>query len=138
MEAESLLRTLLEELPSLRMIAVTPFSFAARGLPGQLRRAVESLAPLIQEMELWNRGGICPDVEQEERTLARVLSHEAEHILKSHKGTVEIASYQNRQLSLRLGGGCAGCASAQITTQRELAAALYREVPLLDSITSTE
>ncbi len=138
MSAEPRLQHILEELPSLRMIAVTPTSFAARGLPEHLRKAVESLTPLLDESELWSRGGTCSDIDQEERTLTRVLGQEAEVILKSHKGTVEIASYQNRQLSLRLGGGCAGCASAQITTQRELAAALYREVPLLDSITAAD
>ncbi len=73
---------------------------------------------------------------RERQRIEAVLAEEAPKILGSHKGTVEIESYDDRILALRLGGGCAGCASANITTQRELAAALYREVPLLDAITS--
>lgn len=134
----SRLQTLLQTLPTLRMVMVTPHSFALRGLPTDLRQAVLLASPLLEEIELWNSGGTSSDPDQEKEILGHVLAEEAKTILKSHKGTVEIASYQDRRLELRLGGGCAGCASAQITTQRELAAALYREVPLLDAISSAE
>lgn len=131
-------RPLVQALPALSMILVSPRSFALRGLPVELRQAVHLAGPFRDQTELWNEGGQLSDPEQEKRILGRVLAEEAKTVLKSHKGTVEIASYQDRRLKLRLGGGCAGCASAQITTQRELAAALYREVPLLDAISSAE
>lgn len=127
------LRVLTDALPTLEMAVVTPRSFAARGLPAQLRPAVAALRPLIESAH-WMKGGQTSDPKVEKQILARVLSEEAKHILKDHKGTVEIASYQDRRLQIQLGGGCAGCASVEITTQRELAGALYRAVPLLDAI----
>lgn len=122
-----------EALPTLEMVAVTPRSFAARGLPTHLGPAVTALRPLVDSAH-WMQGGQSSDPEVEKQILARVLSEQAKHILKDHKGTVEIAGYQDRRLQLQLGGGCAGCASVEITTQRELAGALYHAVPLLDAI----
>lgn len=136
MSAEPVFRPLLEASPKLELIAVTPRSFSVRGLPIELSTAISPVIPFLSMTALWNSGGDRSDETGEQALLARVLAEEAEKILKSHKGTVEISRYENRKLWLRLGGGCAGCASAQITTQRELAAALYREVPLLDSISS--
>ena len=136
MSAEPVFRPLLEASPKLELIAVTPRSFSVRGLPIELSTAISPVIPFLSMTALWNSGGDRSDETGEQGLLARVLAEEAEKILKSHKGTVEISRYENRKLWLRLGGGCAGCASAQITTQRELAAALYREVPLLDSISS--
>lgn len=135
--AHPTLRAVAEALPSLRLVLVTPRSFAIRGLPQDLHQAAKRLRPVLDNPR-WSGGGRSSDPEAEERTLANVLAEEAKHILKDHKGTVEISSYQDRRLQIQLGGGCAGCASVQITTQRELAAALYREVPLLDSISSAE
>jgi rhodanese-related sulfurtransferase/Fe-S cluster biogenesis protein NfuA len=124
---------LLKALPGLTMVAVGPRTFAARGELGDLHRAAHILAPWA-DLRLWNGGGESSEIADERRRLERVLAVEAPRILQSHKGTVEIQHYTDRILGLRLGGGCAGCASASITTQRELAAALYREVPLLDRI----
>jgi Fe-S cluster biogenesis protein NfuA/rhodanese-related sulfurtransferase len=133
MERVAELRPLLEALPRLQLVAVSPHSFAARLEPGDLHGSIARLAPW-SDSQLWWSGGEEPAVEAELAVLQRVLAEEAGSLLKSHKGTVEIAGYRDRALLLKLGGGCAGCASAQITTQKELAAALYREVPLLDRI----
>lgn len=128
------LLSLTTALPGLALVANTPRSFAARGALGDLRAAVEALRPWVERAEVWNSGGEEPGPEAELQRLRAVLEDEAPGILQNHKGTVEIESYRDRILSLRLGGGCAGCASAAVTTQRELAAALYREAPLLDGI----
>jgi rhodanese-related sulfurtransferase/Fe-S cluster biogenesis protein NfuA len=125
---------MLADLPGLRLVAVGPKSFTARGELGELPRAAAVLKTWLNRWEVWNQGGEPSDQETEHERLRRVLEDEAPQILGSHKGTVEIESYEDRVLHLTLGGGCAGCASARITTQRELAAALYREVPLLDGI----
>jgi Fe-S cluster biogenesis protein NfuA len=130
--ADARLSVLREALPDLELVADTPRSFAARLLkPGDLHHAIEHLASWVS---CWPDGGEESDPSSERALLERVLTEEAATILKSHKGTVEIESYDDRVLALRLGGGCAGCASAAVTTQRELAAALYRAVPLLDQI----
>jgi Fe-S cluster biogenesis protein NfuA/rhodanese-related sulfurtransferase len=129
-----LLAPLLRELPGLTLVASTPRSFAARGQLGDLHQAARILGPWLEQSQLWESGGLLSEPEGELARLETVLRQEAPAILKNHKGTVEIEGYHDRVLTLRLGGGCAGCASASITTQRELAAALYREVPLLDRI----
>lgn len=128
--------TLLGDFPTLELVATNAETFALRGLSGDLHQAITFLTPSLRDSEQWEFHGEEPSQEEERRLLERVLKDEAPKILASHKGTVEIREYRNRVLTLALGGGCAGCASAQITTQRELGAALYRAVPLLDSIRS--
>lgn len=136
LQAKSTLAGLLERLPSLRLVAVSPFTFAIRGDFTDLHQAIEAALPWVDAHHIWDTGGELSEADRELALIERVLCEEAPRILANHKGTVEIASYHNRALGLRLGGGCSGCASANITTQRELAAALYREVPLLDKIES--
>ena len=129
-------QTLLAEFPVLEFLALSAETFALRGLSGDLQRAISFLNSELRDSEQWEAYGEEPPEQEERLLLERVLQEEAPKILASHKGTVELCDYRNRVLTLALGGGCAGCASAQITTQRELAAALYRAVPLLDSIKS--
>lgn len=127
-------RSLLQALPQVEMVINSPRTFAIRGLPLNLLSAVEALGSAYTDSLEWNDWGESSDEAIEKQELARVLAVEAPEILSSHKGTVHVHSYHDRTLTLELGGGCAGCASAQVTTQRELAAALYRAVPLLDRI----
>ena len=127
---------LLRALPELELVAVTAETFAVRGLPEELSEVVHALGADLREADLWKRLGRPEQPELDRKKLEAVLAEEAPAILGSHKGTVCVKSYRDRVLTLELGGKCAGCASAQITTQRELASCLYREVPLLDRITS--
>ena len=130
------LNDLLDALPTLEMVVVSPETFAVRGLPECLSEVIEVLSEEVREAALWSRLGRSEQPEDDRRKLEAVLAEEAPEILGNHKGTVRVKSYHDRVLTLELGGKCAGCASAQITTQRELASCLYREVPLLDRITS--
>lgn len=127
-------RALMDAIPTAELVAYTPRSFAVRGLPDDLHLAVKAIPVEIRDSLEWNDWGSGSEQPEEKALLEKVLAEEAPKILASHKGTVEVESYQDRILTLVLGGGCAGCASAQITTQRELAGALYRAVPLLDRI----
>jgi len=126
---------LLELLPDLKLLLSSGKTLAVRGLgSGPLSQTISRMSEEILNSLEWDRRGSPSDEQQERLLLERVLAEEAPEILASHKGTVIVESYEDRVLTLALGGGCAGCASAQITTQRELAASLYRAVPLLDSI----
>jgi phage shock protein E len=128
--------SLLKMLPDLNLVISTPNTFAIRGLPLNLASPISILSGELRDATFWEQLGSKGNNEVDRRKLERVLAEEAPQILGSHKGTVEVKSYLERVLTLVLGGKCAGCASAQITTQRELAASLYREVPLLDRIES--
>jgi rhodanese-related sulfurtransferase/Fe-S cluster biogenesis protein NfuA len=134
MEAAGAMEGLLEALPDLSLVVSTSGTFAVRGVPGRLADTISLLPQEVRDSPLWEQLGSTGDEEDDVRRLDRVLAEEAPEILGNHKGTVEVKDYVDRVLTLELGGGCAGCASAQITTQRELAARLYREVPLLDRI----
>lgn len=127
--------SLLAALPDLETVISTPETFGVRGLPHRLEEAIAALPPELRDAPGWEDYGRPGDDRADRLKLEQVLQKEAPSILASHKGTVEVESYRHRVLTIRLGGQCAGCASAQITTQRELAACLYREVPLLDRIT---
>ncbi len=127
-----------EALPQLEMAIWTPRSFALRGAFTDHTKVIALALPWLEEGDLWDSGGEASEVVAERTTLERVLALEAPAILQSHKGTVEVREYVDRVLTLQLGGGCSGCASASVTTQRELAAALYRAVPLLDRIQNAE
>ncbi|MFA7479300.1 MAG: rhodanese-like domain-containing protein [Vulcanimicrobiota bacterium] len=129
---------LLRELPELQTVISSQTTFAVRGLPRRLPPVIARLPAPLRESPEWETMGTVPTEIEERAKLEEVLAREAPVILGNHKGTVEVDSYCDRILTLRLGGQCAGCASAEITTQRELAAALYREVPLLDQIRSVE
>ena len=130
------LSALLKALPTLETVVVSPETFGVRGLPESLSVIAEVVGEEVREAAVWGRLGHPEQPEVDRRKLEAVLAEEAPEILGSHKGTVQVKSYRDRVLTLELGGKCAGCASAQITTQRELASCLYREVPLLDRITS--
>lgn len=126
-----------QAFPSLDQVITSAHTFAVCGDRLPLDEVIEALAPAVRDAEVWEQYGEVSSLDQEREALEKALALAASQILASHKGTVEIKDYRDRALTLALGGGCAGCASAQITTQRELAAALYRAVPLLDRIVSS-
>lgn len=127
-------RKLLELDPSVEAVFATPRSLAFRARFQNLCSFIGKLSHDLLHASLWATGGVEGDEEQEAVLIERVLSEEAPSLLENHKGTVVARSYEDRVLTLALGGGCAGCASAQVTTQRELAGLLYRRVPLIDRI----
>lgn len=129
---------LLTQIPELRQVMVTPRSFSLRGPLNDLPAAIQTVTESILKDSRWSTVGAEGDPEQEAVDIDRVLKEEAPKVLANHKGTVVAEDYQDRVLTLALGGGCAGCASAQVTTQRDLAALLYSSVPLLDGIRNSE
>lgn len=129
-------RELLHLLPDLQCVISTPHTFGIRLSRDVSAELVEILAPFDFAAPCWQEHLVEGNEDEERQTLETVLALEAPKILASHKGTVSIDEYRNRVLTLSLGGGCAGCASAQITTKRELAAPLLEAVPLLDRIRS--
>lgn len=131
-------RRVLEAFPPVEAVYVSPRSFAVRGDLSDLPALVAALPEQILCSADWAKLGEEGSEEEEGRLIDYVLAHEAPEVLANHKGTVVAESYSDRVLTLALGGGCAGCASAQVTTQRELAALLYRRVPLLDRIQGSE
>lgn len=127
-------RRLLELEPSLEALFITPRSIAFRGRFEQLSCFIRKLSHELLENSEWSKAGVEGREAEEAALIERVLVEEAPELLANHKGTVVAQSYEDRVLTLALGGGCAGCASAQVTTQRELAALLYSRVPLIDRI----
>lgn len=131
---------LLDEIKDLELVVSTPHTFAVRSATEfeDLSGVVGILDEPTRDDQEWDRQDCVSDIDEERRAIDRVLTQEAPKLLAHHKGTVEIADYSDRVVTLTLGGGCVGCASVNITTQRSLAACLYRSVPVLDGIRSIE
>ena len=127
------LEEFVSKYPQVERVAVSPRTFSVSGTTSNLCQVAEGMKSWVGR-PVWLSGGTPGDEAEERRLLERVLTEVAPEILSEHKGTVEISRYQNRVLELVLGGGCEGCVSTQITTQRELGGALFAHVPLLDSI----
>lgn len=125
-------------LPQLEAVYTTPWSIAFRGNFTSIPPITKGLSEDLLESHDWEKIGSVGDEAAEVAAIEQVLKIEAPDLLASHKGTVEMESYRDRVLTLALGGGCSGCASAQITAKRELAALLYRRVPLIDKIVAAE
>jgi Fe-S cluster biogenesis protein NfuA/rhodanese-related sulfurtransferase len=64
----------------------------------------------------------------------RILREEVQPTLKSHKGEVELVSWEDGVAGVALSGGCQGCSSAAITVSEEIAAILFGHVPELEGV----
>lgn len=66
---------------------------------------------------------------QIERQIQKILDEDVKDILLQHEGGVEIRDFQNGILKISLTGHCAGCPSAQVTTEEVVAKAIKEKVP---------
>lgn len=71
-----------------------------------------------------------PDEEQ----VRQLVERDAQPLLQSHKGKVELVSWQHGVARLRLGGGCQGCSAAALTIGQDIAGALWLALPELERI----
>lgn len=88
-------------------------------------------ALLHSDEVLVERQGQARDRELLKTRLAELLLTEVTPKLKGHKGTIELARLHHSVLGLKLGGGCQGCSSANITIHHEVGALVYRLAPEL-------
>ena len=62
-------------------------------------------------------------------TLEQLLETLVRPALRAHNGDVELVGYQDGILRLRMLGQCAGCPSADLTTETLVEAELVKELP---------
>lgn len=60
--------------------------------------------------------------------IEKVLDEKVRPFLKKHGGNVEIVSFQEHILKIRLSGQCSGCPSAQITAQELIGETVKNEI----------
>lgn len=63
------------------------------------------------------------------RRVAHILENEINPRLAAHGGRVDVAGVDRGTVSLRMSGGCQGCASAAATLQQGVLQAIYEQVP---------
>ncbi len=61
--------------------------------------------------------------------IEQVLEEKVRHALLEHEGGVQVIDFQDGILRIRLTGHCAGCPSAQLTTEELVAKAVKEEIP---------
>ena len=64
-----------------------------------------------------------------EQRIERILEEKVRGMLLEHEGGVQMKSFKEGILKISLTGHCAGCPSAQITTEEVVARAVKEEVP---------
>lgn len=107
-----------------------------------LRASSEAWLPVAREVAAWAASpafGEHPWREQKREAGVRerveqILREEVQPTLKSHKGEVELVSWEDGVAGVALSGGCQGCSSAAITVSEEIAAILFGHVPELEAV----
>lgn len=61
--------------------------------------------------------------------IEELFANEINPAIASHGGTVELADVDGTRVFVRLGGGCQGCASANITLKQGIEKAIRQKVP---------
>lgn len=61
--------------------------------------------------------------------IQKLLQDEINPAIADHGGFVELLSYKDNVVHLKMGGGCQGCASSQATLRQGIEARLREEVP---------
>lgn len=63
------------------------------------------------------------------KRIEEVLDRLVRPELLEHEGNVDIVSYENSVLKVRLSGKCSGCPSAQLTTESLIGAKVMEAIP---------
>lgn len=61
--------------------------------------------------------------------IEKVLEEKVRPALLDHEGNVQVISFEDGILKIRLTGQCSGCPSAQITTEELIAKKVMDEIP---------
>lgn len=66
--------------------------------------------------------------------IEKVLEEKVRPALLDHEGNVQIVSFEDGILKIRLTGQCSGCPSAQITTEELIAKKVMDEIPEIKDV----
>ena len=69
-----------------------------------------------------------------EQRVEAVLEHAINPVIAGHGGWVELVDVEDRDVHLSLGGGCTGCAMAQVTLRQSIEVELRNWVPDLGAV----
>lgn len=73
------------------------------------------------------------------KRIEAVLDEKVRPMLRSHGGEVAVDKLENRVLYVKLMGQCAGCPSADLTTETVVEAELVKELPeLVERVVSVQ
>ncbi|MBD3333409.1 hypothetical protein GF356_11225 [candidate division GN15 bacterium] len=114
------------------LVKNTPEPWPAMGqqIGGAIRGAFQSDKPLIDE-NVQKR----PVDEDRLRTeIEQLFEQQINPQIASHGGRVELADVEGTKVYVRLGGGCQGCASANVTLKHGIEQAIRQKLPEVTEI----
>lgn len=114
------------------LVKNTPEPWPALGqqIGGAIRGAFQSDKPLIDE-KVQKR----PVDEDRLRTeIEQLFEQQINPQIASHGGRVELADVEGTKVYVRLGGGCQGCASANVTLKHGIEQAIRQKLPEVTEI----
>lgn len=103
----------------------TPWATLAKECGAAIRAAISGGAPLIKADYV----SALPPEEVLREKVQKVLDFEVNPAVASHGGFIEIVEIRDRNVVLKMGGGCQGCSSSAATLYQGVAKAIKDKVP---------
>lgn len=101
----------------------------------RVRTAVQAALVLAQE---WQPPAGAGDDDLLRAAVAEVLAGEVGDFVRGHGGVLDVLDVADDEVSIELGGACAGCPASGVTVQHRFEAALRRRYPRLRAVVARE
>jgi Fe/S biogenesis protein NfuA len=75
-----------------------------------------------------------PDEDKLRAKVQQILDEQINPAIASHGGTISLIDVQENRLFIKMGGGCQGCASANVTLREGVERAIREQVPEVGEI----
>lgn len=108
-----------------------PLDWPALGVGEIIRRHLSRGAPICDKQAFLAQE---PSEQAIQSILANLFETEVNPALASHGGFVELAEVKGNDVSIRMGGGCQGCASSRATLRYGIENAIREALPYVEQI----
>lgn len=110
-----------------------PWPVIGKGIGQAIRTAIQSGKTLIAD----ERKKRTPEEQKFIKSIQQILENRINPAIASHGGWIEVLDVKNRDLFIRMGGGCQGCAASTATLKQGVEQMLKEELPGLGKIIDT-
>lgn len=110
-----------------------PWQNIGKDIGQAIRKAIGSGNTLIAE----ERKKRSDDEKKLVKTIKEIIESRINPAIASHGGYIELLDVKNRDLFIRMGGGCQGCAASTATLKQGVEQMLKEEIPDLGQIIDT-
>ena len=110
-----------------------PWPVIGKQIGARIREHIHSGNPAVSEEYLRS----LPSEEEIRNRVQQLLDREVNPALGMHGGWVELVEVKKNSLYLRLGGGCQGCGSANVTLRQGIERSIREMIPEVGEILDT-